>query len=157
MEIIQIYILIFLSIILTGCMNSKSDKELTYFNTLVSQYFKDYKPDEYTSIDKPEIKRLILGIKKSSLSLDDYNVIHNKLKSDGWKIISDKDNFYEYCFGENLYIASLYPEKEKYYNLAGNEIIPFNQNEWAVILNYNKNKVNYCRNEKLPIIELEEI
>lgn len=141
--------------LLASCTNSKVTEEGKYFKTITSKYFKGYDAYEEVSIDKIENKYSIVQINKSELSLNEFLLIDKNLTKDGWKKISERENFYEYCFGEKIYLGALYPEKEKYRNLAGNEIVPFNQNQWLMILSYKEGKVNYCRKDKLPILELE--
>lgn len=157
MIIVKFGLLLIAVFLVVSCTNTKLSPEAKYFKTITYTYFKEYDPEEYISVNKQENKRTILSVRKSKLSLVDYIKVDQALKSDGWNIISSKDNFYEYCHGEKLYIGALYPEKEKHFNLAGNEIIPFNKNEWAIIINYNEGKVNYCRKDKLPIIELDDL
>lgn len=157
MKLTKLGLLFILIFLVTSCTNTKVTKDGKYFKTITYKYFKEYNPYENVSIDKVENKYSVIQINKSNLPLNNFPQIDRKLKSDGWKIISNNENFFEYCFGEKIYLGALFPEKEKYRNLAGNEVIPFNQNEWLIILSYNEGKVNYCRKDKLPIIELDDL
>ena len=156
--IISKLILLLMSIfILVSCINTKVTKEGEYFKTINYKFFKDFKPNEEVLIDKIDNKYSVIQINKSDLSLSDFTQIDNKLKKDGWRKISAKNNFFEYCFGEKIYLGALFPEKEKYRNFAGNEVLPFNQKKWLVIMSYSEGKVNYCRNDELENIELEDL
>lgn len=150
--------LILISIFLvTSCTSTEVTKDGKYFKTITDKYFIEYDPYENISIDKIENKYSVVKINKSKLSLNDYVKIDEKLKKDGWVMISDKDNFYEYCYGENLYIGALYPKKEKYYSFVGNEVKPSDKDHWSIYLMYNEGKTNHCRKDKLPIIELDDL
>ena len=147
--------LIVFIILITSCVNTKVSKDGAYSKIIIDKYFRAYAPDEYISINKPENKYSITKIWKARLSLIEYKKIDIQLKKDGWKLISNKDNFYEYCFGEKIYLGALFPEKDIYYSFIGHEVKPSSQNNWVIFLYYNERKVNDCRKEKLPIIELE--
>lgn len=157
MILAKLNLLLICIFLVASCVNTKPSKEGKYFKTITHKYFKEYDPYEDVSIDKIENKYSIVQINKSKLSLNNFSLIDKNLKSDGWKKISDSENFFEYCFGEKIYLGALFPEKEKYKNLAGNEVVPFNQNQWLVILSYSEGKVNYCRKDKLAIIELDDL
>ena len=147
--------LIVLIVLITSCVNTKVSKDAEYFKIIIDKYFRAYAPDEYISINKSENKYSITKIWKARLSLIKYKEIDIQLKKDGWRLISNKDNFYEYCFGEKIYLGALFPEKDIYYSFIGHEVKSSSKNNWVIFLDYNERKVNDCRKEKIPIIELE--
>ncbi|MFW2102449.1 hypothetical protein [Acinetobacter guillouiae] len=134
-----------LIVLTSSCVNSEITQDARFFKTITHKYFKNYDPDEYVSIDKPENKYSIVKIQKSKLSLVEYNQVHSKLKKDGWRMISNKDHFYEYCLEEKIYLGALFPEKDKYYSFIGHEVMPSSKNSWIIFLDYGEGKVNDCR------------
>ncbi|NHC05114.1 hypothetical protein G9F31_15415 [Acinetobacter sp. 187] len=157
MKILKLKLVLVSIFILVSCTNNKVTEDGKYFKKITYKYFRDYEPYENISIDKVENKYSIVKISKSKLSLSDYSKVDGRLKKDGWVMISNQDNFYEYCLGEKLYIGAIYPTKEKYYSLIGNEVKPSDKDKWSIYLMYNEGKTNHCRNDKLPILELNEL
>lgn len=142
-------------IFLSACATTKDTPQGKYFKGIVNHYFGEYNPDEKIWVDKPLNKYAIAKIKKSKLSLEDFEKIREKMKNEKWRIISEQDNYFEYCLGEEFYIGILYPVNPKHYGYDGEEILYESIDNWSIGLSYNESGVKHCLKDQIPVIELE--
>ena len=152
---IKISLLTILILCVTSCTSTKETQQGKYFANTINLYFEKYDPLEEVWVDKPESKYSITKIKKSNLTFTDFNIVRKKLENDGWQLISEKDSYYEYCLGTEIYMGILYPLRPHHYSSDGQEIRYTNINDWLIGLSYGEEGVSYCRKDKLPVIELE--
>ncbi|MFW1756452.1 hypothetical protein [Acinetobacter guillouiae] len=152
---IKISLLTTLILCVTSCTSTKETQQGKYFTNIINYYFGDYSPNEKVWVDKPYNKYAIAEIKKSKLPFDNFKKIQVRLENDGWKMISDKDSFYEFCLGTTIYMGILYPINPHHYGYDGAEIRYENIDEWSIGLSCNDAGVKHCRKDKLPVIELE--
>lgn len=152
---IKISLLMTLILCVTSCTSTNETQKGKYFNNIITHYFGEYSPSEKVWVDKPLNKYAIAEINKSKLSLDEFQVIKNRLKSDNWEMISDQDNYFEYCMGGEIYMGILYPVNPKHHRYDGEEVLYENINKWSIGLSYNDAGVKHCRKDKLPVIKLE--
>lgn len=126
-------LLVILILYLSSCASTQNNEQGKYFKNIINHYFGKYNPNEKIWIDKPFNKYAIAKIKKSDLSLSEFENIKQTLKNEKWQVISDQDNYFEYCLGTKFYMGILYPINPKHYGYDGQEILYENINNWSIL------------------------
>ncbi|MEG0651816.1 MAG: hypothetical protein RR479_06300 [Acinetobacter sp.] len=72
---VEIYLLTILILCVISCTSTKENQNGKYFTNIINYYFGEYDPNEKIWVDKPFNKYAIADIKKSKLTLDEFELI----------------------------------------------------------------------------------
>ena len=156
----KLYILI-VFILLAAC-SSKSERDFLpdRFKIIMSKYFEGY---EYSYKDVSVRGNKNYGdqlgrfeIKKTHLSQNEMGEIYKKLKLDGWIINESKNNYIDFCNGENLSLGILYPLNASETTSSGEPIGFEKMNVWNIYIYKSTTKIPRC-NKSPDIIDFTKL